>query len=110
MVWGLAGALSLSVPPKSAMVATAILGLGLMIPAAPGGLGTYELFGTEAFKLAGITASGALALTSVIHAWIFVANIAIGICLLAVKGISLTQLRSRLSEEPAVEASAQHTA
>jgi len=110
MIWGLAASLSLSVPPKSALVATAILGLGLMIPAAPGGLGTYELLGTEAFKLAGITASGALALTAVIHAWIFVANIAIGICLLAVKGISLTQLRSRLSEEPVVEASAQHTA
>ena len=110
MIWGLAGALSLSVPLKSALVATAVLGLGLMIPAAPGGLGTYELFGTEAFKLAGITASGALALTVVIHAWIFVANIAIGICLLALKGISLTQLRSRLDEGSGVEASAQHPA
>ena len=49
-----------------------------MIPAAPGGLGTYELFGTEAFKLAGIAASSALALTLVIHAWVFVANIAAG--------------------------------
>lgn len=109
-IWGLAAALSLSVPLKSAVVATAVLGLGLMIPAAPGGLGTYELFGTEAFKLAGIAASSALALTVVIHAWVFVANIAAGICLLAVKGISLTQLRNRLSEESGVEASAQHPA
>ena len=108
MIWGLATALSLSVALKSAIVATAILGLGFMIPAAPGGLGTYELFGTEAFKLAGIAASGALALTLVIHAWIFVANVAAGVCLLAVKGISLTQLRTRLGEQP--EASAQHPA
>jgi uncharacterized protein (TIRG00374 family) len=99
-IWGLAGALGLAVSLKSAVVASAILGLGLMIPAAPGGLGTYELFGTEAFKLAGIAASSALALTVVIHAWVFVANIAVGICLLAIKGISLSQLRHSLEVNP----------
>ena len=88
-IWGLARALGLAVSLKSAVVASAVLGLGLMIPAAPGGLGTYELFGTEAFKLAGIAASSALALTVVIHAWVFVANIVVGSCLLALKGISL---------------------
>jgi glycosyltransferase 2 family protein len=96
LIWGLAGALGLSLSLKSAVVASAILGLGLMIPAAPGGLGTYELFGTEAFQLAGIAASRALALTVVIHAWVYVANIAVGILLLAVKGVSLAQLKSRL--------------
>jgi uncharacterized protein (TIRG00374 family) len=99
-IWGLARALGLAVSLKSAVVASAILGLGLMIPAAPGGLGTYELFGTEAFKLAGIAASSALALTVVIHAWVFVANIAVGVLLLAVKGISLAQLRNRLQVKP----------
>jgi hypothetical protein len=99
VIWGLAMALGLDVSLKSAVVACAVLGLGLMIPAAPGGLGTYELFGTEAFKLTGITASGALALTVVIHAWVFVANIAIGVCLLAFKGISLSQLKNRLDVE-----------
>jgi len=102
LIWGLAGALSLFVSLKSAIVASAVLGLGLMIPAAPGGLGTYELFGTEAFELAGIAASSALALTLVIHAWVFVANIALGICLLALKGISLAQLKSRLDGESSV--------
>jgi glycosyltransferase 2 family protein len=99
-IWGLAWALGLAVSLKSAFIASAVLGLGLMIPAAPGGLGTYELFGTEAFKLTGITASSALTLTLVIHAWVFVANIVVGICLLAVKGISLTQLRNRLDVAP----------
>ncbi len=98
LIWGLAMVIGLAVSLKSAVVASAVLGLGLMIPAAPGGLGTYELFGTEAFKLAGIAASGALALTVVIHAWVFVANIVAGIFLLAVKGISLGQLRNRLDE------------
>jgi len=96
VIWGLAIALGLAVSLKSAVVASAILGLGLMIPAAPGGLGTYELFGTEAFQLAGIAASSALALTVVIHAWVFVANIVLGVCMLAVKGISLTQLRRQI--------------
>ena len=95
-VWGMAHALGLSLSLTSAVIASAILGLSLMIPAAPGGLGTYELFGTEAFKLAGIAASGALALTVVIHAWVFVANILVGICLLAIKGISLGQLRNQM--------------
>lgn len=98
-VWGLAGALSLGVSFESAVVASAVLGLGLMIPAAPGGLGTYELFGTEAFKLTGLAASSALALTVVIHGWVFVANIVLGICMLAVKGINLAQLRRKLDAE-----------
>jgi len=106
-IWGLARALGLAVSVKSAVVASAVLGLGLMIPAAPGGLGTYELFGTEAFKLAGIAASSALALTVVIHAWVFVANIVAGMCLLALKGISLAQLKRRLDVEPGAESTPQ---
>ena len=103
LIWGLAGALGLAVSLKSAVVASAVLGLGLMIPSAPGGLGTYELFGTEAFKLAGVAASSALALTVVIHAWVFVANIVVGICLLAVKGISFAQLKHSLEVETSGE-------
>lgn len=99
LIWGLAMTLGLAVSFKSAVVASAILGLGLMIPAAPAGLGTYELFGTEAFKLAGIAAGSALALTVVIHAWVFVANILLGLCLLATKGISLAQLKNRVKPE-----------
>ena len=105
LIWGLARALGLAVTLGSSVVASAILGLGLMIPAAPGGLGTYELFGTEAFKLVGITASSALALTLVIHAWVFFANIAVGGFLLAIKGLSLAQLRNRLETDPAVASS-----
>lgn len=101
-IWGLAQALSLAVSLKSAVVASAILGLGLMIPAAPGGLGTYELFGTEAFKIAGVSASSALALTVVIHAWVFMANVLAGMVLLGIKGLSLTRLRQQLAHEVSV--------
>ena len=105
LIWGLAGALRLALTFKSAAVASAVLGLGLMIPAAPGGLGTYELFGTEVFKLGGISASSALALTVLIHAWVFVANIVLGICLLAAKGLSLAQLRNKVEIESAASTS-----
>jgi hypothetical protein len=108
-IWGLAGALGLAVSFKSALVASAVLGLGLMIPAAPGGLGTYELFGTEAFKLTGLVAGSALALTVVIHAWVFVTNIVVGVCLLGVEGISLTQLRRKLEATPGTETGAGST-
>jgi len=104
MIWALAGTLGLVVKLKSAIAATSILALGFMIPAAPGGLGTYELFGTEAFKLAGVTASVALALTVVIHAWVFVTNVVAGIALLALKGWSLAQLRNRIAEESVADA------
>ena len=99
LIWGLGGALELGISLKSAVIASAVLGLGLMIPAAPGGLGTYELFGTEAFKLTGIASSGALALTIVIHAWVYVVNITAGLCLLALKGISVAQLRRQVADE-----------
>jgi len=104
LTWGLARALGLGVTLSSATIASAVLGLGMMIPAAPGALGTYELLGTEVFKLVGIRASSALTLTVVIHAWVFLTNIALGIALLAVKGLSLAQLRKRLEVNAADEA------
>jgi glycosyltransferase 2 family protein len=103
LVLGLGRALGLAVSLHSAVVASAMLGLGLMIPAAPGGLGTYELFGAEAFKLTGLSASEGLALTLVIHAWVFVTNVALGTLLLGIKGISLTQLRTRVDVDSQME-------
>ena len=109
LIWGLAAVLGTTITLKSAAVASAVLGLGLMIPAAPGGLGTYELFGTEAFKLVGLAASSALALTVVIHAWVFVANVSLGACLLALKGLSLTRLSHQLRSGVADGQSEIHT-
>jgi glycosyltransferase 2 family protein len=103
LLWGLSRAIGVAVSTKSSIVASAMLGLGFMIPAAPGGLGTYELFGTEAFKLAGIPASSALALTVVIHAWVFVANVIAGFVLLGLKGINIAQLRQQFNAEPTVQ-------
>jgi len=104
LILGLGRTLGVGVSLKSAVVASAILGLGFMIPAAPGGLGTYELFGTEAFKIAGVSASSALTLTVVIHAWVFLANVLVGMALLGVKGLNLVQLRQKVAAEAVIEA------
>jgi uncharacterized protein (TIRG00374 family) len=103
LVWGLSRAIGVGVTMKSSVVATAILGLGFMIPAAPGGIGTYELFGTEAFKLAAVPASDALALTVIIHAWIFIANVLAGFALLGVKGMNLAQLGRQCNDKSTVQ-------
>jgi uncharacterized membrane protein YbhN (UPF0104 family) len=73
-------------------VVAAVLGLGLMVPAAPGGLGTYELAGVAGLKLIGVDASSALALTLAIHAWVFITSVGLGLCLLALGGVRLAQL------------------
>lgn len=98
LVLGLAHALHLVITLGASALGTAVLGLGLMIPAAPGGLGTYELFGTEVFKVTGLAASDALTLTAVIHAWVFLTNLGLGLVLLAARGVSLAQLR-RVNED-----------
>ena len=90
-------ALGLAVSLKSAVVASAVLGLGLMIPAAPGGLGTYELFGTESVQTGRnrrqqrTGADGGHSRLGICGEHCFG-----NLCLLAVKGISLAQLRHRL--------------
>jgi glycosyltransferase 2 family protein len=101
LIWGLALAFGLAVSVKSAVVVSAVLGLGLMVPAAPGGLGTYELAGVAAFQLVGVAASSALALTVVIHAWVYLTNISLGLGFLAFRGMRLAQLKEGLKAEKA---------
>jgi uncharacterized protein (TIRG00374 family) len=93
LVAGVAVALGSPIRLGAAVVVSAVLGLGLMIPAAPGGLGTYELAGVAAFQLVGVDASSGLTLTLVIHAWVFVTNVALGLALLASSGMRIGQLR-----------------
>lgn len=96
LIWGLALAFGSDLTLRSATVVSAVLGLGLMIPAAPGGVGTYELAGVAAFQLVGVAASPALALTLVTHAWVYLTNVSLGLGLLAVRGMRLAQLREEL--------------
>lgn len=94
LIWAFARAFHAPLGLQSSFVVAAVIGLGFMIPAAPAGLGTYELFGVAAFQLVGVAAAGALAITLAIHAWVFVSNNGVGLLCLALLGVRFSQLRN----------------
>lgn len=75
------------------VVSSAILGLGLMIPAAPAAVGTYEFFSTAALKLVGMAAPAALAMTVLLHAWVLLWSTALGLGSMATAGFRVRQLQ-----------------
>jgi uncharacterized protein (TIRG00374 family) len=81
LVCGLAWALRVPMSPGAGFMVCAVLGLALMIPAAPGALGTYEFFSSAAIALTGVSAANALALTIVLHAWVLLATTGAGLVL-----------------------------
>ena len=93
LIWSLALALQLKLSISGAFLAAALLGLGLMIPAAPGAVGSYEFFSVAGLRLVGIEASKALTLSVLLHAWVFLAGSAVGLCCLWGAGMNLAQLR-----------------
>jgi uncharacterized protein (TIRG00374 family) len=92
LIWSLAIALKISLSLPAAVVVSAVLGLGLMIPAAPGSIGTYEFFSVAALRLFGIESGRALALTLLMHTWSFVVVTGLGLAGLWISGINFSQL------------------
>jgi uncharacterized protein (TIRG00374 family) len=97
-VFGLSLGIRLSA--SGALIASAILGLGLMIPAAPGAVGTYEFFGSSALRLIGVASAPALAITLLLHAWVLIFNTGIGLLAMATGGVSLSTFRTEKSRTP----------
>jgi hypothetical protein len=59
-----------------------IIAIGIVVPAAPGAIGTYEFFGVTALDLLGVSSGGALGFLLALHAVTFVGSSLIGaICL-----------------------------
>jgi hypothetical protein len=99
LIWGIALVLDLSLSLPSAVFVSAVLGLGLMIPAAPGFIGTYEFFSVAALRASGIGSESALALAVVMHAWVFLATIILGFIGLSLVGMRFSYLiRSQVQE------------
>jgi len=92
LIWGLASALQIPLSLPAAALVSVVLGLGLMIPAAPGSIGTYEFFSVASLRLFGIGLEGALALTLIMHAWSFIATTFFGLIGLGMSGMSFSQL------------------
>ena len=105
LVWAIARPLRLPLSLPYSMVVAAVLGLGLMIPAGPASIGTYEFFVVAAMGLAGIASGSALAYAVLLHAWVFVTTSIVGLACLAWAGLTAQQL---VREEEAWEARAAH--
>lgn len=92
LVWAIAKPLRLQLSLPESVVVAAVLGLGLMIPAGPASIGTYEFFVVAAMGLAGIASGSALAYAVLLHAWVFVTTSVVGLACLAWAGLNLKQL------------------
>lgn len=87
LVWSVANALGAPLTPWIGAVVAAVLGLGLMIPAAPGYVGSYEFFSVATLKMVGVGAEIATALTVTMHAGVLLMTTLFGVASLAASGI-----------------------
>jgi len=93
-IWSMAPALGVSLSLGAAALVVAVLGLGMMAPAAPGYVGTYEFFAVAVLSLFGVTKESALALTLVMHAWVLLVMTVVGAAALAASGLRFSGLGS----------------
>ncbi len=96
MVWLIAHAVGVDLSGPQAAILVAVLGLGFMLPAAPGFIGTYEALGVATLALFGVAIGPATAVTLVAHAWSLAWTAVVGVAGLAMGGLSLGEvIRSR---------------
>lgn len=84
IIAALAAGLGFGLTLADSAVVGAVLGLAMMIPAAPGFIGTYEFFAVATLALFGLGKAEALALALVLHAWVYLATIGSGLLGLAI--------------------------
>jgi uncharacterized membrane protein YbhN (UPF0104 family) len=101
-VLGLASALGLRLGVLSAVVTSSVLALGMMIPSAPGYVGTYEFFAVSALQMFAIAPEQGLALTLVMHGWVYGMIIIVGIAVWVAGGLEWSQIQriARLPDQP----------
>jgi uncharacterized protein (TIRG00374 family) len=100
IIWGtealLAGlviaGLDLNLPWIASLLLVVVLSLSFVIPAAPGGLGTYEFFAITALAPFAIAHSQAVGLAIVLHAVVCVSSTAIGLVCLWTESLSFHEL------------------
>jgi uncharacterized protein (TIRG00374 family) len=98
LICTLASALEISLSFPAGMVVSGILGLGLMIPAAPGYIGTYEFFSVAALSLFGVEKENAFAFTLLLHGWVFLTVTGLGLVSLTISGIHISDLAGLRSQ------------
>jgi uncharacterized membrane protein YbhN (UPF0104 family) len=75
-----------------------LINLGIMIPAAPGGLGPYEAAGVFALGAFGVTETAAASVAIVSHAMQYLLVTGLGLLFIWREGISLAQTRTESGE------------
>jgi len=80
-------AFSLALPFVAAMVTMVLLCMGMMIPAAPGFIGTYQFFVITGLQIYHVPRSQALAMAVFLNLFVFAISTLVGLLALSVKGI-----------------------
>lgn len=83
----------------AAVTMTSIINLGIMIPAAPGGLGPYEAAGVFALAVFGVNETAAASVALAAHAIQYVMITGLGLFFIWHEGISLAQARGVTRDE-----------
>jgi len=92
-VWLIGQAFILPISISGSLFLILVVGLGTMIPSAPGYLGTYEFFGVSALAALNISGSKALAFALMLHVISFAGTNILGATCLALSGQNLLQRR-----------------
>jgi uncharacterized protein (TIRG00374 family) len=79
--------LGLALPFLAAIVGVVLLALGMMVPGAPGFIGTYQFFVVTALGLYSVSGSQALAMALFLNVFVFALSTALGLVVLAVSGL-----------------------
>jgi uncharacterized protein (TIRG00374 family) len=89
------GALNLRLPWIAALFLLVVLSLSFILPAAPGGVGTYEFFVVAAMVPFALDSSRAVGLALVLHAIMYFTSGVLGLGCLWSESLSLRELKSR---------------
>lgn len=86
VLWFIAKAFDLPLAPLGLLFVMLIIALGTMVPASPGYVGTFEIFGLNALSMIGIAGAGALGFVIALHATLLLGSSLIGAVSLAIMG------------------------
>jgi len=97
MVFMVMRSTSVAASPLAALFLLVIVSLGLLLPAGPAAIGSYELMAVIALSAFAIEKTEALAVAIVLHAMVFCSATTIGLLCLSVEGMTLQSLRRTAS-------------
>ncbi|MCM2284755.1 MAG: flippase-like domain-containing protein [Desulfobacula sp.] len=89
IVWLIAKSFNLPLSFHEALFVMLVIGIGSLVPSAPGNVGTFEFFTTNAMGLLNILGGSVLAFSLVLHALTFIGALLIGGICAYVSGLKL---------------------